>query len=227
MMIEGTVQVSGTVSMDNSSFVRKYLENARRAKAKEDWEETEKYYNMVEQNDPSNIEAIFYSAYGKAKAALIENDIFKRKATFKVLKNCISIIDDNYKKGNERENQKIIEQISDDIIGMASSSYVYTQNKNSYGIVLSDNSSETQTLFNELNAEFCTSLSNIISVYSPRESDKTIYLYKLMIRHYQFVLDHGNLADKSAWIKSLEEAQLSLSIIDPTYIVPEDQYIGV
>ena len=55
MMVEGTVDVRGTVQVDNSAFVKKYLENARRAKEKEDWEETEKYYNMVEQNDPNNI----------------------------------------------------------------------------------------------------------------------------------------------------------------------------
>ena len=54
MMVEGTVDVRGTVQVDNSAFVKKYLENARRAKEKEDWEETEKYYNMVEQNDPNN-----------------------------------------------------------------------------------------------------------------------------------------------------------------------------
>lgn len=48
MMIEGVVDVQGTVKVDNSSFVEKYLANARRAYAKEDWEEVEKYYNMVE-----------------------------------------------------------------------------------------------------------------------------------------------------------------------------------
>ena len=54
MMIEGTVDVQGTVKVDNSAFVEKYLANARRAKQKEDWEEAEKYYTMVEQNDPQN-----------------------------------------------------------------------------------------------------------------------------------------------------------------------------
>ena len=40
MMIEGTVDVTGsTVKVDNSAFVENYLANARRAYAKEDWEE--------------------------------------------------------------------------------------------------------------------------------------------------------------------------------------------
>ena len=105
MMVEGTVDVRGTVQVDNSAFVQKYLENARRAKQKEDWDETEKYYNMVEQNDPNNIEAIFYSAYGKAKASLVDSDIYKRQAVFKVLANCISIIDDKYEIERREENK--------------------------------------------------------------------------------------------------------------------------
>lgn len=70
MMVEGTVDVRGTVQVDNSAFVQKYLENARRAKQKEDWDETEKYYNMVEQNDPNNIEAIFTAPTEKQKLHL-------------------------------------------------------------------------------------------------------------------------------------------------------------
>ena len=130
MMFEGTVDVQGTVKVDNSEFVKKYLANARRAKEKEDWEETEKYYNMVEQNDPHNIEAIFYSAYGKARNTLIDADIFRRAAAFKVLRNCVSIIDDNYLIEREEENKVIIEQISQDILEMTISSYVYNYRKN-------------------------------------------------------------------------------------------------
>ena len=80
MMIEGSVDVSGsTVKVDNSAFVEKYLQNARRAKMKEDWEETEKYYNMVEQNAPQNIEAVFYSSYAKARRTLTERDLENEK----------------------------------------------------------------------------------------------------------------------------------------------------
>ena len=109
MMIEGTVDVQGTVKVDNSAFVEKYLANARRAKQKEDWEETEKYYNMVEQNDPTNIEAIFYSSYGKAKRSLVESDIYKRQAAFRVLQNCVSIIDDNFDIDKEAEQKAALD----------------------------------------------------------------------------------------------------------------------
>ena len=69
------VDISGsTVKVDNSGFVKKYLENARRALSKEDWEEVEKYYNMVEQNSPRNIEALFFSSFGKAMLSLSESE---------------------------------------------------------------------------------------------------------------------------------------------------------
>ena len=62
MMIEGTVDVQGTVKVDNTAFVERYLQNAHRALMKEDWEEVEKYYNLVEQNAPDNMEAVFFSS---------------------------------------------------------------------------------------------------------------------------------------------------------------------
>ena len=40
---------------------------------KEDWEETEKYYNLVEQNAPNNIEALFFSAYAKFRKEPCKN----------------------------------------------------------------------------------------------------------------------------------------------------------
>ena len=143
MMVEGTVEVQGTVQIDNSAFVKKYLDNARRAKEKEDWEETEKYYNMVEQNDPNNIEAIFYSAYGKAKSSLVDSDIYKRQAVFKVLKNCISVIDDHYQPERIEENKNAIENMATDLGKLFHSDFVFTEWKNGYGQVTRTNKNET------------------------------------------------------------------------------------
>lgn len=84
---------------------------------------------------PKNIEAIFYSAYGKAKTSLTNNDIYKRQAVFKVLQNCVSVIDDNYSIEKEKEERSIIEQITADIMKMACSNFVYTEWKNGYGEV--------------------------------------------------------------------------------------------
>lgn len=113
--IQGTVEVQGTVQVDNTVTVQKYLQNARRAKEKEDWEEVEKYYNLVEQNDPDNIEAIFYSSYGKAKRSLVPAEIYQRKEAFKVLNNSVSIIDDHYNPDKVKDNEESIRAMTMDV----------------------------------------------------------------------------------------------------------------
>ena len=180
MMIDGTVDVQGTVKVDNSAFVQKYLANARRAKQKEDWEEVEKYYNMVEQNDPSNIEAIFYSAYGKAKSTLVDADIYKRQAAFKVLKNCISIIDDRYQVNRRAENEIVINNMADDLASMICSEFVYTEKTNGYGFK-TDNRNETYVLFGSLIYAFKAAIDNIEKI------DDQPFLHAASIRLYRVV----------------------------------------
>lgn len=223
MMIEGTVDVRGTVKVDNSDFVEKFLMNARRAKQKEDWEETEKYYNMVEQNDPTNIEAIFYSCYGKAKSSLIDSDIFKREAAFNTLQKCISIIDDNFLLEKEEDNKAIVEQISNDIIGMACSNYVYNQRKNGYGIELSNDSNKTITLFNNVGREFMTTLENIAKKIPDENKINRIYYYKLALKHADFILRNGKLANPQAFKDIIMQYHQILHELDPAHAIPTPQ----
>lgn len=147
MMDEGAVDTRDTVRIDNSEFVRRSLDNARRAKEREDWEEAERYYNMVEQHIPECIEAVFYSAYAKAMASLIDEDIYKRKAIFNVLKNCISYVNDGYETRTTEENEVIIRSMSKDLLGMFKSHFVYTTWRNGYGTAIKENKSDTYELF--------------------------------------------------------------------------------
>ena len=182
MIIEGTVDVQGTVKVDNSAFVEKYLANARRAKEKEDWEETEKYYNMVEQNDPDNIEAIFYSSYGKAKASLTDGDVYKRAAIFKVLKNCISVVDDHYKPERREENKQAIISMGIDLGKMVCSNFVFTEWKNGYGVVTRTNKGETIQMFSGLLDAFKETMDNI------RKIDDQPYLHEAAIAFYTIAM---------------------------------------
>lgn len=222
MMIEGTVDVQGTVKVDNSAFVEKYLANARRAKQKEDWEETEKYYNMVEQNDPTNIEAIFYSSYGKAKRSLVDSDIYKREAAFKVLQNCVSIIDDNFNIEKEEEQKEIIYQIMSDVCAMACSGYVYNQRTSQYGAVTTDKS-KTEVLFIRLIDELITTIDNIIPKYSSEDAKKSIYLYEMMIDLHSFQIDNMGLTKtaKNLRAERIVDIHERIHAIDPSHEVPE------
>lgn len=110
MMISGTVNVSGsTIKVDNSAFVEKYLANARRALQKEDWEEVEKYYNMVEQNAPANIEALFFSSYGAAVMTLYDTNYYMREQKFNVLKNTMSVINDYFETTTENKETVLVQ----------------------------------------------------------------------------------------------------------------------
>lgn len=177
MMIEGTVDVQGTVKVDNSAFVQKYLANARRAKEKEDWSETEKYYNMVEQNDPTNIEAIFYSTFARVKQALLEAETKdKRQGVFNVLVKSVSIIDDNYDNANE-EHHKLLFEIMDDINGLKKGKIVPTTHlqeyvtKNGYGnivdrnqVIENDSLDVTYNMIDQVVNAYEESAANIIAV---------------------------------------------------------------
>lgn len=133
---------------------------------------------MVEQNDPSNIEAIFYSAYGKAKSTLVDADIYKRQAAFKVLKNCISIIDDRYQVNRRAENEIVINNMADDLASMICSEFVYTEKTNGYGFK-TDNRTETYTLFGSLLDAFKETIDNI------KKIDDQPFLHAASIRLYR------------------------------------------
>jgi len=227
LMIDGTVDVQGTVKVDNSAFVEKYLVNARRAKQKEDWEEVEKYYNMVEQNDPTNIEAIFYSAYGKAKCSLSNKDIMKRKDVFKVLKNCISIIDDNYSKEKEKEEKQIIEQITTDLLNMVGGNFVYNIVKTEYYI--DNDKSVTENLFISLIDEYIKSLGNIVEKYNKNEYHRIKYIFLTIIKLYEYQRDNMNInsSGKNFCNERIIDAHTNIKEFEPNHEIPQLKNIRV
>ncbi len=161
MMIEGTVDVQGTVKVDNSAFVEKYLANARRALEKEDWEEVEKYYNMVEQNAPHNMEAVFFSSYGKAMLSMTDSDYYKRQQKFTVLNKSISVINDYFEVTNE-DKKAVLEKIASAIEKMFSVTYVYNPN-NGYGV---GGNGWMKNILNATKNAFITELKQIAEKHS-------------------------------------------------------------
>lgn len=220
--VSGSVDVSGsTVKVDNSSFIQKQLENARRAKEKEDWEECEKYYNMVEQYEPNHIEALFYSSYGKAKLAMVESDRFKREQKLNVLQKTISIIDDNYAPEPERyeENKAMLIQINNDLMALVTGNFVYTaQTVN--GVESKYNDKEyTYAMFRSLSLAWIESLQNIIKMI-PSQKD-TAYLFYMIRTHYAYIYSTLSAKNKSALqeyenkIRSTDEI---LKRLDSSYV---------
>ena len=161
LMIEGTVDVQGTVKVDNSAFVEKYLTNARRALGKDDWEEVERYYNMVEQNSPSNMEAVFFSSFGKAMLSLTDSEYYKRQQKFDVLNKSISVINDYYEVTTE-DKEKVLRQISDAIENMYAVTFVF--NVQASGLTVGSRNWTIQ-LMNSVRSAFLTKLKQIQEVH--------------------------------------------------------------
>lgn len=209
MMIEGTVDVSGsTIKVDNSDFVQKYLANARRAKEKTDWEEVEKYYNMVEQNEPQNIEAIFYSAYGKVMLSLTDADRFKRQQKFDVFGKSISIIDDHYDVQKKHELIPIIEAMSEDLIRLTKSNYVYNRTKNS------NDSYYTKQMMIMVETKFIESIENIVL------KDKNVAIYHVLRKHYERMIKGTIHAEE--YTEKLEKCYEEIQKLSPNYIPTEN-----
>ena len=222
--VNGKVDVSGSkVTVDNTSFVERSLENARRAKAKEDWEECEKYYNMVEQYEPTNIEANFYSSYGKARMALVDSDRFKREQKIKVLKNSISVIDDNYDNSPDKyeENKVLIQNINADLLSMMNSSFVMNTVNN--GNYTSNDSSYTFDMFIELSLGMIESIEHIIGVITDKK--KTIYLWQILRQQYSYIYSIYRRASykyrqRSRWLDAIANIDNQLYRLDPYYHAP-------
>lgn len=53
------------ITVDNSESVKNGIQNGRRAWESRDWPEAERYYNLAEQYDPQNSEAVFFSAFAR------------------------------------------------------------------------------------------------------------------------------------------------------------------
>lgn len=79
MMIEGTVEVQGTVKVDESDNLQSLYKLARRAKDSNDCANMEKYYGMILLQNPEDWEAAFYSLLAKSKQCTLgemENKLY-------------------------------------------------------------------------------------------------------------------------------------------------------
>lgn len=167
------------------AYVKQYLENARRALSKEDFEEVEKYYNMVEQFEPTNIEAIFFSSYGKAGLSMLDDNIFKRRYICKVFCNNISVIDDNYDVTKSIENQELIKKMNVALFRMYNVEFVYTVTQTNFG--MTSNYKSTLILFSGMALAFIDSLENIIKI-----DDQLIY-WKIIYDQRKYLAENEGL----------------------------------
>lgn len=134
-------------SKSNESIKEK-LSSGRDAKNRKDWRGVERFYGAVLLEEPNQYEAIFYDAYAKAMETMSSQEVFKRKAEMNVLHTVLLDLPNHYDP-DDTENIEMIAEIFVDLKKLISCSFVFTQTKNGYGIVVSSNSDETYAIFVE------------------------------------------------------------------------------
>ncbi|MBR6108688.1 MAG: hypothetical protein IKQ36_03035 [Clostridia bacterium] len=104
MMVEGSVEVHGTVKVDNSEKLERLYVLARRADDENNREMAAKYYEQVLVEDPMSWEASFYTTYFaayKSDASNIEENVSKifasAKTSVSLIRGSVSNPDDIHK----------------------------------------------------------------------------------------------------------------------------------
>lgn len=213
MMIEGTVEVVGTVKIDNKNNMENWMQNARNAKQRADWDDTEKYYSLIKDNEPNNIEAIFYSAYGIARKSLSNLDMLNRERAFQTLTNSVKAIKSNIIDSN---NADFLIFLSKDIKDMILGDFIFNVDRNDYGIPVNSDKPKTISLFNELNIEFVKLSVDFANRYN------NISIHKMIIEHCQILIATKSLTpDKQIiWKRQIDETYKKIKELDSNYKLP-------
>ena len=124
------------------------LASGREAKNRKDWRGAERFYGAVLLEDPNQYEALFYDAYAKAMEAMSVQEVFKRKAEMNVLHTVLLDLPDHYDP-DDAENVEMVAEAFADLKNLIGCSFVFTQTKNGYGMVISSNADQTYEIFVE------------------------------------------------------------------------------
>lgn len=124
------------------------LASGREAKNRKDWRGAERFYGAVLLEDPNQYEALFYDAYAKAMETMSVQEVFKRKSEMNVLHTVLLDLPDHYDP-DDAENVEMVAEAFADLKNLIGCSFVFTQTKNGYGMVISSNADQTYEIFVE------------------------------------------------------------------------------
>lgn len=126
MMVEGTVEVKGTVKVDTSDELKNLYEIARRAKDANNSANAAKYYDMILVKDPSSWEANFYVIYFNAMSCKIAEIWTEASNVESSINTVLELIK---KEVNDEEEQKnILTEVTDKLIEIGQMFYTASSN---------------------------------------------------------------------------------------------------
>ena len=219
MMIEGSVDVQGTVKVDTSDKVKNLYKMARRAKDDNNAELAAKYYEMITFENPDDWEALFYFKYFKARDTNLQNmDISVIR-----LSNSLDSIFDLICNGEKTADEKW--DIAKEIIARIDSlcvSWLYLAK--SHYRKFSNVIGSTSKLKDKAHAiaELQRKMADLLEKHFPEKSAQVVVSYlKSYVQNY-LLLDTVSRSSVNITLEShsdkLIEAEKRIKALDPNYV---------
>ncbi len=117
MMVEGTVDIKGTVKVDTTEELKNLYELARRARDIDNKENAAKYYDMILIKDPQSWEANFYVAFFKATSCKIEEIVSAANSLSSSIKPVLELVRDNVE--SEEEQKRVLAELKQRLFSAA------------------------------------------------------------------------------------------------------------
>jgi len=221
MMVEGTVEVTGSVRIDNSGKLEKALKNARRARNDNNSELAEKYYEEVRDIDPDNWEAVFFNTYFKS----MQCKIIEIQSAAISINNCLDTVFELIKNNvdGEVEQEEAITEVTTRVIDVSNMLYNGATN-HYYSIDIQIRGDYIQEYVNNAFASFNTVyyLGDLLEV---NFGDKK-YACDLAVTSWKSAIPLHNkiinlLQDKESNKNTIKLYENKIKKFDTSYIAPE------
>ena len=221
MMIDGVVEITGSVKVDGSDKLANLYQIARRAKNENNAESAAKYYDMILVEDPNSWEATFYVIYFNAlncKIAHIQSAAIS-------VNNCIDtvlrLIKDNVSA--EAEQEEVINEIAVHVIDISEMLYKGAQNHFfNVDIQIRDKFGQEYIKSVEATLQTVYSLGDLLELYYGDKKyacDLAATAWKSGIQWHNTIIDLTNAQESNKkWIMRYEE---KIRKYDASYKAPE------
>lgn len=113
MMIEGTVEIQGTVRVDSSEELEKLYKAARNARETSNYDTATKHYQTISEKDPNSWEALLYLATLQTKVVKNGEITLVAYSVLNCISTVIALIKENIK--DEDKTKEAIKEVSDEI----------------------------------------------------------------------------------------------------------------
>lgn len=219
MMIEGTVDVQGTVKVDSSDELKNLYQLARRAKNDGNSENAQKYYEQIVVKDPSSWEANFYSVYYQSMNCKIGEIGMAAARVMNCEDTVFELIKDNI--SNEEEQRKAVDEVAAKVISISNMLFdAYKKYYDNIDIQIKDNYVQEYADNCSLCREAAYNAGNsIISIFGDKYGDIASCCWKVGVRQHNIL--NGVFQDKQGNANVINMYNEKIKKYDSSYQAPQ------